>query len=133
LDELRLYEILFNHANPSDKALVPEGYLSDINQNSISVETGAMAEVGLWDHIKDWIEKTGGKDLESARWQFVRNGYFCLDKDTVLDIEAAKKGNVKDAAKKLIFNRTVTLKEDSSKDDAAVRKGGIVDPRKKRA
>ncbi|KAG2188513.1 hypothetical protein INT44_001267 [Umbelopsis vinacea] len=133
LDEIRLYEILFNHANPSDKTLVPEGYLSDINDNSISLETGAIAEIGLWDHLKDWIAKTGGKDLESARWQFIRNGYFCLDKDTELDIDAAKTGNVRDAAKKLVFNRTVTLKEDSSKDDAAVRKGGIIDTRKKRA
>ncbi|KAG2184551.1 hypothetical protein INT43_000460 [Umbelopsis isabellina] len=133
LDDVRLYEILFNHANPSDKTLVPGGYLSDINENSISTVTGAISEVGIYDHLQDWIKKTGGKDLESARWQFVRNGYFCLDLDTELDIEAAKNGNVKTAAKKLVFNRTVTLKEDSSKDDAVVRKGGIVDTRKRRA
>ena len=34
---------------------------------------------------------------EEDRYQFIRNGYFCLDKDTT--------------AEKMVFNRTITLKD----------------------
>ncbi|KAI8088788.1 tRNA synthetases class I, catalytic domain-containing protein [Halteromyces radiatus] len=113
LDEVRLYQALFKHDNPDR---VEGGYLKDINENSLHVVKGAIANVGIYDHIADWIKKTGGKDKESMRWQFVRTGYFCLDWDTEIDLEAfSKHGNIKDAIGRLVMNRTVTLKEDNGK------------------
>ncbi|KAI7851936.1 tRNA synthetases class I, catalytic domain-containing protein [Circinella umbellata] len=108
LDEVRLYEPLFNHSNPD---AAPGGFLNDINKDSLSVVKGALASVGIYDQISDWIKKTGGKNKESMRWQFVRTGYFSLDYDTELD--TTKEG--KDALGKIIVNRTVTLKEDAAK------------------
>ncbi|KAI8391013.1 tRNA synthetases class I, catalytic domain-containing protein [Radiomyces spectabilis] len=112
LDQVRLYEALFKHSNPED---VEGGFLNDINENSLSIIKGAITNVGIYDQIADWIKKTGGKDKESMRWQFVRTGYFCLDLDTELDLDKASKGDIKDALKHIVVNRTVTLKEDAGK------------------
>lgn len=113
LDELRIYERLFKHDNPET---VEGGYLNDINEHSLEIVKGAIAEVGIYDHIADWVKKTGGKDKESMRWQFTRTGYFCLDKDTELDAELIKAGEVKEGLKTIVVNRTVSLKEDADKD-----------------
>ncbi|KAI8880043.1 glutaminyl-tRNA synthetase [Backusella circina FSU 941] len=113
LDEVRLYERLFKHDNPET---IDGGYLNDINEHSLEIVKGAITEVGLYDHVKEWVEKTGGKDKESMRWQFTRTGYFCLDKDTELDVNLIKEGKVQEGLKKIIVNRTVTLKEDAGKD-----------------
>ncbi|KAI8993384.1 tRNA synthetases class I, catalytic domain-containing protein [Pilobolus umbonatus] len=114
LDEVRVYERLFKHDNPER---VEGGYLEDINPHSLSIVKGAIAEVGFYDHVKDWVKKTnGGKDKESMRWQFTRTGYFCLDKDTELDARLITEGKVKEGLKKIVVNRTVSLKEDSEKD-----------------
>ncbi|ORX60669.1 glutaminyl-tRNA synthetase [Hesseltinella vesiculosa] len=112
LDEVRVYEPLFKHENP-EKA--EGGYLNDLNELSLSVVKGGLATVGIYDQVADWVNKTGGKDKESMRWQFVRTGYFCLDKDTDLDLDLVKKGNVKEALRHIVVNRTVTLKEDAGK------------------
>ncbi|CAO3655315.1 unnamed protein product [Mucor hiemalis] len=113
LDELRIYERLFKHDNPET---VEGGYLNDINSHSLQIVKGAIAEVGIYDHIADWVKKTGGKDKESMRWQFTRTGYFCLDKDTELDTELINAGKVKEGLKSIVVNRTVSLKEDVDKD-----------------
>ncbi|KAI8094919.1 tRNA synthetases class I, catalytic domain-containing protein [Gilbertella persicaria] len=113
LDELRIYERLFKHDNPET---VEGGYLNDLNSHSLEVVKGAIAEVGIYDHIADWVKKTGGKDKESMRWQFTRTGYFCLDKDTEMDTELIKVGKVKEGLKNIVVNRTVSLKEDAEKD-----------------
>ncbi|GAA5799872.1 tRNA synthetases class I, catalytic domain-containing protein [Helicostylum pulchrum] len=113
LDEVRIYERLFKHDNPET---VEGGYLNDINTHSLEIVKGAIAEVGIYDHIADWVNKTGGKDKESMRWQFTRTGYFCLDKDTEFDTDLIKAGKVKEAIKTLVVNRTVSLKEDADKD-----------------
>ncbi|KAG1049369.1 hypothetical protein G6F43_008301 [Rhizopus delemar] len=113
IDELRVYERLFKHDIPDS---VEGGYLNDINENSLEVVKGAIAEVGIYDHIAEWVKKTnGGKDKESMRWQFTRTGYFCLDKDTELDAELILAGKVKEGLSKIIVNRTVSLKEDAEK------------------
>ncbi|KAJ3110440.1 hypothetical protein HDU96_006616 [Phlyctochytrium bullatum] len=88
--EIRMYENLFLHPNPFDKTLVPGGWMSDINPNSLSIVSG-MAEVGL---LSAKMEE---------KFQFVRIGYFCVDK-----LSDLKKG-------KIVVNRTVSLKEDSGK------------------
>lgn len=85
--EVRLYDRLFTSENP----LAEEGDFKDtINPNSLEVISHAMIEPSL-----------KGATLES-RYQFIRKGYFCLDKDST--------------AGKLVFNRTVTLKDAWAKE-----------------
>ncbi|KAL1914930.1 uncharacterized protein VTP21DRAFT_7846 [Calcarisporiella thermophila] len=134
LDEVRLYEIFFMHPNPQDKSAVPRGWLSDINPNSLHVIRGAIAEVGLWDLLRRWLDRTGGINPETFAFQMVRNGYFCLDKDTDLGLDNIKNGKpVSESVKKLVLNRTVTLKEDGGKDTANGKpRAGFEDPRKKK-
>ncbi|KAJ3022339.1 UNVERIFIED_CONTAM: hypothetical protein HDU68_009193 [Siphonaria sp. JEL0065] len=88
--EIRNYSNLFLHPNPMDKKLVPGGWLSDINPNSLVV-VNAMAEVGVR------VSKVEDK------YQFVRLGYYCVDKDSEVEKD------------KFVFNRTVGLKEDAGK------------------
>ncbi|MGN6340615.1 MAG: glutamine--tRNA ligase/YqeY domain fusion protein [Ginsengibacter sp.] len=80
--EVRLYERLFTVENPAAE----EGdFKSYINPDSLQIIPNAYIEPNL-QHAD-----TG------SHFQFVRNGYFCIDKDS-------RPG-------KLVFNRTVTLKE----------------------
>ena len=89
--EVRLYDRLFRVEDPSSE----EGDFKDyINPNSLEVVETVYAEPALA-HSKF-----------EDRYQFLRKGYFCLDKDTSED--------------KLIFNRTVTLKDTWAKE---VKKG----------
>ncbi|MDR3712580.1 MAG: glutamine--tRNA ligase/YqeY domain fusion protein [Puia sp.] len=80
--ELRLYDRLFKAEDPSRE----EGDFKDnINPDSLQVIGAAYAEPSL------------KKATFNERFQFMRKGYFCLDKDTSED--------------KMVFNRTVTLKD----------------------
>jgi len=87
--EIRLYERLFIHKNPEDSSEVPGGFVTDCNQDSLHVLPNAFVDVSA----------TGAKVFD--KFQFERNGYFSVDPDTTAD--------------KLVFNRTVTLKEDPGK------------------
>jgi glutaminyl-tRNA synthetase len=82
--EIRLYDKLFTKADPGD---FPEGgdVFDNLNPNSLEVLTGAKLEPSL-----------ANAKLED-RFQFERVGYFCLDPDS--------------AAGKLVFNRTLALKD----------------------
>jgi glutaminyl-tRNA synthetase len=83
--ELRLYDRLFQVENPSSE----EGDFKDyINPHSLDV-VKAFAEPGLL--------KANG----SERYQFLRKGYFYLDKNSSKD--------------NLVFNRTSTLRDDWAK------------------
>ncbi|KAG8312452.1 hypothetical protein J6590_023060 [Homalodisca vitripennis] len=86
--EVRLYERLFNHKNPEDTTAVPNGFLSDVNPNSLKVEQ-AFADQSL----------LSVKPLD--KFQFERIGFFTVDPDST--------------SSKLVFNRIVTLKEDAGK------------------
>ncbi|KAI8322042.1 glutaminyl-tRNA synthetase [Martensiomyces pterosporus] len=120
LDEVRIYQPLFKHANPYDKTEVPGGWLSDVDRDSLQVVKGAVAEVGLWDSIKRYAAAEAGKrelaahHVENVRFQFMRIGYFALDKDAVLPVEAIEKNQLSNA--KIVMNRIVTLKEDAKKE-----------------
>ncbi|CAJ0579634.1 unnamed protein product, partial [Mesorhabditis spiculigera] len=87
--ECRLYERLFRHKNPEDPAEVPGGFLSDCNTNSITVLHNVL--------VDNYIAKSKVYD----RFQFERIGYFSVDPDAT--------------PAKLVFNRTVLLKEDAGK------------------
>ncbi len=80
--EVRLYDRLFTSENP----LAEEGDFKDtINPNSLQVIANAMIEPSLKNATMQ------------SRYQFIRKGYFCLDKDST--------------AGKPVFNRTATLKD----------------------
>jgi len=79
--EVRLYDRLFSKAEPGADG----NYLDDLNPTSLEVVSTAYAEP---------ILKNASAD---DRFQFMRIGYFCLDKDS--------------SSEKLVFNRTVSLKE----------------------
>jgi glutaminyl-tRNA synthetase len=86
--EIRLYDKLFTKANPYDVA-EDEDVLSNLNPNSLEVLTGAKLEPSL------------AEAKPEDRFQFERVGYFCVDRDS--------------AAGKLVFNRTLSLKDSWAK------------------
>jgi glutaminyl-tRNA synthetase len=79
--EVRLYDHLFARADPEDG----EDFKANLNPDSLKVLTGCRLEPGL----------SGARPGD--RYQFLRQGYFCLDPDS-------REG-------KLVFNRTVALKD----------------------
>lgn len=86
--EVRLYDRLFNTENPLDE----EGdFKSNLNPTSLEIITKAKIEPALKD------AKLG------EHFQFIRKGYFCLDSKL-------------SSTEKLVFNRTVTLKDTWAKE-----------------
>ncbi|RLT97914.1 glutamine--tRNA ligase/YqeY domain fusion protein [Ketobacter sp.] len=83
--EVRLYDRLFTHESP-DATKDGTGFLDHINPDSLTVKSGAYAEPSL---------ATASPDLP---YQFEREGYFVLD-------------SADSTADKLVFNRTVTLRD----------------------
>jgi len=86
--EVRLYDHLFAKENPEEVA-DGEDFTANLNPHSLETLTGCRVEPSL----------AGAPP--AARYQFERQGYFCVDPDS--------------AAGRLVFNRTVTLKETSWK------------------
>jgi len=86
--QVRLYERLFRHKNPEDTNEVPAGFLSDVNLDSLTTV----------DALADSCIRTA---KVYDKFQFERVGFFSVDPDSTAD--------------KLVFNRTVMLKEDSGK------------------
>jgi glutaminyl-tRNA synthetase len=84
--ELRLYDRLFQSADPGEGGRDP---LTDLNPQSLGRVTGAKVEPAL------------ASAAPGSRFQFERQGYFCVDPDS------------RDA--KPVFNRTVTLKDSWAK------------------
>jgi glutaminyl-tRNA synthetase len=85
--EVRLYDRLFHVENPASE----EGdFKSYINPDSLHIIPEAMIETSLLDAKPE------------DRFQFIRKGYFCLDKDS--------------QPGKPVFNRTVTLKDAWTKE-----------------
>ena len=81
--EVRLYDNLFAKESPDD---VEEGktFLDYLNPESLVVKTA-------------YCERSLAEAKVGDKFQFERVGYFCVDKDST--------------AEKLVFNRTVTLKD----------------------
>jgi len=85
--EVRLYDRLFNDENPDTGA----DFHGSLNKDSLVVIANAMAEPSLAQSTKD------------SRYQFEREGYFCIDSED----------STKD---RLVFNRTVSLKDSWAKE-----------------
>ncbi len=92
--EVRLYDRLFSKADP-DEVEIGKDWKSNLNPDSLRIIT-AMAEPGL------------ATARPEEKYQFQRTGYFCVDPDSTPE--------------KLVFNRTVTLKDEWAKMKA---EGGI--------
>lgn len=87
--EVRMYDRLFTHESPdSDKS--GGSFLELINPDSLAVYSECKVEPGL-------VEASAGKP-----YQFEREGYFVLDA-------------VDGSAERLVFNRTVTLRDSWAK------------------
>lgn len=84
--EIRSYETLFEIMNPEDH---PEGLLGSCKKDSLQIYKNAMVDKSL----------LGSEPY--SRFQFERVGYFSVDPDS--------SGN------QLVFNKTVSLKEDKGK------------------
>jgi glutaminyl-tRNA synthetase len=89
--EVRIYETLFNREDPN---VVPEGedFTVNLNPKSLEIVPGAKLEPSLRDAAP------GG------RYQFERLGYFAVDPDS--------------SCEKLVFNRTVALRDTWAKIEA---------------
>lgn len=84
--EIRLYDRLFKIENPG----AAENFLSTINENSLQIIP------------KAYIEPALKQASITDKFQFLRVGYFCLDKTSTPE--------------KLVFNRTVGLKDSWAKE-----------------
>jgi len=82
--EIRLYDHLFLKPDPDD---VPEGgdWLANLNPGSLQILPDGL------------VEPSAAEAPAGSRFQFERQGYFCLDPDS--------------APGRPVFNRTVTLKD----------------------
>lgn len=86
--EIRLYEHLFSIPNPGDEKDGSD-FKSHLNSESLVIQSNCQLEPGL--------KSAKPED----RFQFLRQGYFCLDRESTPD--------------HLIFNRTVTLRDSWAK------------------
>ncbi len=84
--DVRLYERLFQSEDPADGGRDP---LSDLNPHSLEVLSHCKVEPAL------------ASEPHGTRFQFERQGYFCVDPDST--------------PARPVFNRTVTLKDSWAK------------------
>jgi len=93
--EVRLYDRLFLKPNPLD---VEEGqdFTANLNPNSLEVLSGCRVEPSL------------AGAAPGSRYQFERQGYFCVDPDST--------------GEKLVFNLTATLRDTWAKIEQAQQK-----------
>jgi glutaminyl-tRNA synthetase len=94
--EVRIYDHLFSTEDPDD---VPDGgtFIDNLNPESLVVLKSCKLEQGL-DQAKP-----------GERFQFLRQGYFCVDPDSTPEAP--------------LFNRTVALRDTWSRMDQARKKG----------
>jgi len=86
--EVREYSRLFNHRCPEDPEEVPGGFLTDVNTDSLKTHSAYLESRVL------------GSTVHTS-YQFERIGYYTVDQDST--------------GGKLVFNNTVSLREDSGK------------------
>ena len=91
--EVRLYDRLFVTPDPED-APEDQNFTANLNLNSLEAIPACYVEPSLKDAAVGSI------------YQFERNGYFCVDPDSV------------PAGGKLVFNRSVSLKDTWARIDA---------------
>jgi glutaminyl-tRNA synthetase len=93
--EVRLYDRLFAKPEPFETE-EGEDFKANINPNSLQVSTCM-------------VEPTVQGAAPGTRYQFERKGYFCVDQDSTEE--------------RLVFNRTITLRDSWAKIEKAMRQG----------
>ena len=86
--EVRLFDTLFLTENPNDTSAGQTSWEDNLNPNSLV-------------KVEGWLEPSLRDAAVGQPFQFERVGYFCADTDSTPD--------------KLVFNRTVTLKDSWAK------------------
>lgn len=89
--EVRLFDRLFTKENP-DEVEQGKDFTANINPDSLQILNKCMIEPGL------------AKAQPGDRYQFERQGYFCVDPDSTKD--------------RFVFNRTVSLRDTWAKIEA---------------
>lgn len=87
--EVRLYDHLFTVSNPGEEKDGSD-YKANLNPNSLEILTNSK------------LEPTLAEETPGSRYQFLRMGYFCMDK-----VDSTKE--------KPVFNRIVSLKDSWAK------------------
>ena len=87
--EVRMYDYLFNDPDPDGPG---KNFMDAINPDSLTVLKGCKIESTIRD------VQMPPANQNSLTYQFIRNGYFCLD-------------NVDSRPDALVFNRSVALKD----------------------
>lgn len=96
--EVRLYDRLFTVEDP-DNAEEGKDFMAYLNPKSLEVLAPC------------WVEPSLANAAPGSRYQFERLGYFCVD------LVDSKPG-------RLVFNRTVTLKDEWAKIESKLEKAG---------
>jgi len=96
-----IYDRIFKSPEPE---AVKGGFKNDINWNSLEVRNGKIDGSLLSECLANLNAKRKSEfeQVEILKYQFERNGYFCLDRK-------------ESSATCLVFNKTVSLKEDKNK------------------
>lgn len=104
--EVRVYHQLFESEDPSAH---PDGFLADLSPESEQIFPEAMLEIGF-EEIRQrapWPKEAGEANVsnknrpESIRFQGMRVGYFCVDKDST--------------SQKLVLNQITGLKDSAER------------------
>ncbi len=95
--EVRLYDRLFSRPDPDRVEEPGADFLSNLNPHSLEV-------------VEALVEPSLGEARPGDRFQFERTGYFCVDPDS--------------AEGRLVFNRTVPLRDSWAKIEKKMRAGG---------
>jgi glutaminyl-tRNA synthetase len=104
--EVRVYHQLFKSEDPSAH---PDGFLADLSPESQQVFPEAMLDIGF-EEVRQrapWPKEAGEANVsnegrpESIRFQGMRVGYFCVDKDST--------------STKLVLNQITGLKDSAGR------------------
>jgi glutaminyl-tRNA synthetase len=94
--KVQLYDRLFLKENPNQVEEEGRDFTANLNPNSLEILTSCRVEPSL------------AGALPGSRYQFERQGYFCVDPDS--------------SAGKLVFNRTVGLRDTWAKIEKAMQR-----------
>jgi glutaminyl-tRNA synthetase len=92
--EVRLYDHLFTKANPTEEKEEGADFKDFLNPDSLVTLKASQIEPSLADAAS------------GSLYQFLRQGYFCVD-------------SIDSSEKRLVFNRTVTLRDTWAKIEKA--------------
>jgi glutaminyl-tRNA synthetase len=114
--EVRVYDHLFTVPEPTDQ------WEEEINAESEVVYSNAIVDPSIRDVVN---AKNVDKWKSNTALQFERIGYFVVDQDTTYDPETN--------TGKLVFNRTVSLKEEVFKKKLTPQEEAAIDARRAQA